>query len=95
MRHVGAGEGGEDPRLAPHRLVAVRPLVRRRPAQHELAVAPTEPHEHVLRATGDQLDVGDRAVAEVAVVHPLEDPVEVDDRGIEEVGHEAIIPGTV
>ena len=50
-------------------------------------VAAAEPHEHVLGAAGDQLDVGDRAVPEAALVHPRGDPVEVDDGGIEHVGH--------
>ena len=64
VRHVGAGEGAEHAGLAAHRLVAVGPLVRRRAAQHELAVAAPEPQQHVLGAAGDQLDVADRPVAE-------------------------------
>ena len=93
--HVGPGQRAEDPRLAAHRLVAVGPLVGWRPAQHVRVVAAAEPHEHVLRAAGDQLDVGDRTGARLPLVHPAGDPVEVDDGGVEDVRHRAIIPGPV
>ena len=87
MRHGGAGEGGQDAGLAAHRLVAVGPLVRRRPAQDVLAGAAAEPQQHVLRPTGDQLHVGQRTGAEAALVHPRDEAVEIDDGPVERQRH--------
>jgi hypothetical protein len=57
MRHIAAGQRRQHTCFASHRLVAVGPLVHRRPAQHEGAAAAREPQQHVLRAACDERGV--------------------------------------
>jgi hypothetical protein len=88
--HVRPRQGREHPRLTAHRLVAVGPLVGRRPAEHEGPGAPTEAQQHVLGAAGDALDVPDRrARLEAPVVHPPGQHVEVDGAGLRPGAHRA------
>jgi hypothetical protein len=71
MRHRRIANRAENARLAPHRLVAVRTLVRRRPAQHERTAAALEAEQDVLRPTAEQHGVFDRAARQTLRVHPL------------------------
>jgi hypothetical protein len=78
MRHLGAGEGGEHPRLPPHRLVAAGRLVQRRAAQHVPPVPAREREQHVLGTAGQQLRVDQRTRSDVLLVQPAAQGVEVD-----------------
>ena len=74
MRHVGAGESGEHPRLAPHGLVGIVAQVAWRPAQDIGPAGPLELQQQVLRPAGQGLGPFDRSRAETLAVHPgLED----------------------
>ena len=83
MRHGGAGERGQHPRLAAHGLVAVGPLVHRRAAQHVGATGPGEPQQHVLGSAGDQLQPGEVPLAEATRVHPPAQDGQVDAGDVE------------
>ena len=58
-------------------------------------VAAAEAHEHVLGAAGDQLDVGRSGRRRARARPSRRRPVEIDDGGVEDVRHRAIIPGPV
>ena len=59
MGHRAAGQRLQHRDLALHGAVAVGPRMRRRAAQHQPAVVDTQPHDHVLRAARQRLDIAD------------------------------------
>lgn len=81
VRDTRAAQGAQHTRLATHRLVALLPLVERRPAQHVGAPAPIEAEQDVLRAAAPDGAL-DRTWRQARLVHLGRETLEVDALGV-------------
>src|ERR1700733_2743058 len=78
VRHVGAGQRLEYPRLAQDYLSSPRPRVPRRTAQHVARAGPAEPDQQVLRASLELDQVLDRPGREALRIKPARQRADID-----------------
>ncbi len=80
MRHVRPGQSAQQPRLPPHRLIAVRAGMRRGAAEHIVAPVAAEAQQDILRPSRERRHVRQRAGAKSPVRHPRRQRLDVDRR---------------
>jgi hypothetical protein len=79
MRNIGVRQRRQNTSLPAHRVVAVGARVLRRPAQHELTLAPAKSQQNILRATLQRRNILDRSPPDLLIIHPARQSCEIDD----------------